>query len=226
MSISKRGEIWWIRFTTPDGRRIQKSSGTKVKKEAQELHDNLKAECWRVVNLKEKPKHKWQEAVSRWIIEKSHKKSLDDDKRILRWLHVHLYDVNMNEISAQTVADIIFAKQSEGASNETVNRVLAVIRAILNKAIKEWEWIDSAPFVRILPENNRRIRWLTQDEANLLLSELPSHLKAMATFALLTGLRESNVVNLEWRQIDMQRKCAWIHADQAKGKKAIPVHGV
>ena len=39
----------------------------------------------------------------------------------------------------------------------------------------------------------------------------------------LTGLRESNVVNLEWSQVDMQRKCAWIHADQAKGKKAIPV---
>ena len=45
----------------------------------------------------------------------------------------------------------------------------------------------------------------------------------MAEFSLLTGLRESNVVNLGWNQLDMQRKCAWIHADQAKGKKAIAV---
>lgn len=187
------------------------------------MHDQLRAECWRVINLKEKSKYKWQEAVSRWIIEKSHKRSIDDDKRILRWLHTHLYDVYMHEIRAQTVADIIFAKQTEGASNATVNRVLAVLRAILNKAAKEWEWIDSAPFVRTLPERNSRIRWPKQDEAVRLLSELPLHLKAMAKFSLLTGLRESNVVNLTWSQVDIQRKCAWIHADQAKGKKAIPV---
>jgi len=37
-------------------------------------------------------------------------------------------------------------------------RVLAVLKAILNKAVEEWEWIDSAPFVRTLPKNNKRIR--------------------------------------------------------------------
>jgi integrase len=48
-------------------------------------------------------------------------------------------------------------------------------------------------------------------------------LKAMARFTLATGLRESNVTGLQWSQLDMQRRCAWIHADQAKGKKAIAV---
>ena len=28
---------------------------------------------------------------------------------------------------------------------------------------------------------------------------------------------------LQWSQLDMQRRCAWVHADQAKGKKAIAV---
>ena len=53
--------------------------------------------------------------------------------------------------------------------------------------------------------------------------ELPEHLKAMVRFTLATGLRESNVTGIQWGQIDMQRRCAWIHADQAKGKKAIAV---
>lgn len=118
---------------------------------------------------------------------------------------------------------VFHAKHSEGASNATANRVLAVLKAILNKAAKEWEWIDSAPFARTLPEKNSRIRWLTQHEAVRLLSELPLHLEVMAKFSLLTRLRESNVVDLTWSQVDMQRKCPWIHADQAKGKKAIPV---
>ena len=53
--------------------------------------------------------------------------------------------------------------------------------------------------------------------------ELPEHLKAMAGFALATGLRESNVTQLQWEQIDMQRRCAWIHPEQAKAGKAIAV---
>jgi integrase len=38
-----------------------------------------------------------------------------------------------------------------------------------------------------------------------------------------TGLRESNVLELEWSQIDLQRRVAWIHPDQAKAGKAIGV---
>jgi len=68
-----------------------------------------------------------------------------------------------------------------------------------------------------------RIRWLTNDEARRLLNELPDHLNAMARFTLATGLRESNVTGLQWSQLDMQRRCAWIHADQAKAEKAIGV---
>ena len=48
-------------------------------------------------------------------------------------------------------------------------------------------------------------------------------LEAMARFSLATGLRESNVTGLLWEQLDMQRQCAWVHADQAKAKKAIAV---
>ncbi|SMG62835.1 site-specific recombinase, phage integrase family [methanotrophic bacterial endosymbiont of Bathymodiolus sp.] len=106
--------------------------------------------------------------------------------------------------------------------------MLAVLRSILNRAIKEWGWLDSAPFIKSLPEPKIRIRWLTQIEATKLLKELPEHLNAMAKFTLATGLRESNVVNLEWSQVDMKRHCCWIHADQAKGKKdiAVPLNNV
>lgn len=42
-------------------------------------------------------------------------------------------------------------------------------------------------------------------------------------FALATGLRRSNIIHLEWQQIDMERKVAWIHPEQAKAGKAIGV---
>lgn len=45
----------------------------------------------------------------------------------------------------------------------------------------------------------------------------------MARFALATGLRQRNVCLLEWSQVDMERKTAWVHADQAKARKPIAV---
>jgi integrase len=75
----------------------------------------------------------------------------------------------------------------------------------------------------MLPEQPTRIRWLTHKESVRLINELPEHLKAMARFTLVTGLRKSNVTGLQWSQLDMQRRCAWVHAGQAKGKKAIAV---
>jgi len=67
------------------------------------------------------------------------------------------------------------------------------------------------------------VRWITQNEENNLITQLPSHLADMTRFTLATGLRESNVLELEWSQIDLQRRVAWIHPDQAKAGKAIGV---
>jgi len=45
----------------------------------------------------------------------------------------------------------------------------------------------------------------------------------MARFALATGLREANVTGLQWSQVDLARRVAWIHADQAKNGKHLGV---
>jgi integrase len=64
---------------------------------------------------------------------------------------------------------------------------------------------------------------LTREEAQRLLAALPEHLADMAAFSLSTGLRASNVTGLRWSQVDLVRRLAWVHADQAKARKAIPV---
>jgi integrase len=153
----------------------------------------------------------------------SHKKSLQTDKERLRWLNNHLAYKMLDEIDKKCLEDIKQAKLLENRSNATVNRHLAIISSILHKAKNEWEWIDSVPVIKKLREPDIRIRWLTHEEADILLAELPDHSCAMAGFTLATGLRESNVTGLRWDQFDMQRRCAWIHADQAKSGKSIAV---
>ena len=89
--------------------------------------------------------------------------------------------------------------------------------------MNEWEWLDRAPHVRMLKEPTRRVRFLTHAEAKRLLAELPKHLADLAAFALATGLRRGNVTGLQWSQVDLVRRLAWIHPDQAEARKAIAV---
>lgn len=222
MSLYKRGSVWWIRFTTPTGERIRCSSGTADKAHAKELYDKLKAESWRVSSLAEKPKYSWDDAGYKWLVETQHKATHEEDKRKLRWLQQYLRGKELGSITRDTVAEIGRIK-AQASSPPTANRYLALIRAILRKAAFEWEWIDRAPKVTLYREAKRRVRWITPVQAQALLSELPLHLREMAVFALATGLRETNLVELAWSQVDLERGTAWIYGDKAKGREDIHV---
>jgi integrase len=223
MSLYRRSTVWWVRFTTPGGERVRRSAGTTNKEEAQEYHDRLKAEIWKIQQLGRKPRRTWEQAAVRWLKEKAHKASLDADRMHLRWLDGHLRGMNLETMTREVLDRLIEAKRAEGAANATVNRTMEVVRAILRKATNEWEWIERAPAVRMLPEPKRRIRWLTQEEAERLIAELPENLAEMVRFSLSTGLRKANVTGLEWSQVNLERRIAWIHPDQAKARKAIGV---
>ena len=222
MALYKRNSIWWISFTH-NGQRIQRSTGTTNKIEAQEYHDKIKAKLWNISKLENKPIYSWRDAVVRWIRENESKRSLVTDKFHLRWLDQHLRTYQLHEISRDLLEEIALKKEAEGVTLTTVNRIMEVVRAILTKAHREWEWLDKVPVIRMRQVQKNRIRWLTVEEASLLLKELPLHLKDMAAFTLATGLRASNVIELQWSDVDLVKCHAWIHPDQAKTKKAIPV---
>lgn len=223
MSLRKRGSVWWIDFVTPNGERIRRTTETANKALAQELHDKLKADTWRTDKLGDRPRRLWNEAVVRWLKEQSHKASIEADKVHLRWLHRHLDGRYLDAITRNLIDQVTESKRSEGVSNATVNRVLEVLRAILRRCVEQWEWTDKAPKIRMLKEPTRRIRYLTREEAQRLLAALPSHLADMAAFTLATGLRRANVTGLRWTQVDLERRLAWIHPDQAKARRAIAV---
>ena len=224
MSLYKRKDSphWWVKIAHGGGC-VQRSTGTPDRKKAREYHDKLKASLWDQAKLGVRPGHTWNEAVVRYLAETKRKSSMGNLQVNLRWLHPHLDGLALERVDRTKVDELRQRKLAEGVSPTTVNRQLEVVRAILRKAANDWEWLDRAPLVRMLAEPKRRIRWLTREQAETLIRELPKHLKAVARFSLETGLRKANVTGLEWSQVDLARRCAWIHPDQAKARRAIPV---
>src|SRR3990167_4352830 len=222
MALYKRNKIYWIDINH-NGSRIQRSTGTSDKIAARQFHDKVKADLWRQTKLSEAPKRTWMEAALRWINESSHKRSLADDKMHFRWLNPFLKDKTLDEIDRDLIDKVAAKKAETGVAVATVNRMLALIRSILNKAVNEWEWIDKAPKIKLRQEQNHRIRWLTREEADRLIRELPGHLSDMAAFTLATGLRQNNVKSLKWADVNLADQHAIVHPDEAKANKAISV---
>lgn len=224
MSLFKRKDspYWWIKITH-NGRPVQESTGTTDKAKAQEYHDKLKASLWDQERLGIKPRYSWKDAVIRYLAETSGKATQETDKTHLRWLDPYLNGLMLDEINRDMLEKVMAKRIADKVANSTVNRTMEIVRAVLRKAAFDWEWLDRVPRVRMLPEPKRRIRWITRDESERLIKVLPDHLAAMVRFSLETGLRRANVTGLQWSQIDLIRRTAWIHPDQAKARKAIAV---
>lgn len=222
MALYQRDNVWWVDIFH-QGKRVRKSTGTEIKQKAQQFHDQVKHELWSEHKIKSKPNKSWMDAVLRWLEESIHKRSMATDKFHLTWLDPHLKKCDLNDISSELIEFIAKKREETGVKPSSVNRMLELIRAILNRAHKEWGWLNSTPVIRMRKEENKRIRWLTRQEVGRLMTELPSHLKDMAMFSLATGLRESNVTQLKWSEVDLKRGHALIHPDQSKTKRVIPV---
>lgn len=204
---------------------------------------------WRVAHLGEKPSMSFENACIRWLEEKAYKKSLDDDKSRIRFWLQHFSGVNLADITEvkvyaaiqkmpnrrheqnyQLMAEAMRKKGKEppayspkAASTGTKAAHLAFIKALLRQAERSWKVLDRAPVLTVPQPKNKRIRWLEPAEAQRLISECPEPLKSIVQFALATGLRRSNIINLEWKHINMQRRIAWVNPEESKSGRAIGV---
>ncbi|MGC8529684.1 MAG: tyrosine-type recombinase/integrase [Leptospirillia bacterium] len=200
---------------------MRQSTQTTDRRAAQEYHDRVKAEFWRQDQLKEKPKHTWDEAALRWLDGLQNPRTQKNAAIRLSWLQTFLRGKLLEDIDRSLIAEIT-AERGKGVTPTTVNRYLETLQAVLHKAF-EWGWRENVPAIPKLKTTSRRIRWLTHEEAKILLTHLPEHQAELARFALATGLRQRNILELEWSQVDLKRALCWIHPDQAKGGRAIGV---
>lgn len=222
MALKKRGKYYHIEFTAHSGARIRKSTKTTSRKEAALIEAQLIAIHSSNPLAPQSAAPTWQDAAVKWTRETDQKKDHQKDIDKIRWLDPYLGDKYLHEIDRDLIDEIAHIKRKE-SSESTANRYLALIKSILNRACKEWRWIDSVPYIRLFKEPEHRIRWLSHDEARQLLMELPEHLADMTGFSLATGLRQGNVTQLRWDQVDMENTTAWIHSDQSKSGKSLGV---
>lgn len=80
--------------------------------------------------------------------------------------------------------------------------------------------------VVIYNPKNRRLRYLTRNEADILIEKCPKHLKPIVQLALNTGMRKGEILKLTWDKVDLKNGLILLEQDDTKNseRREIPLN--
>jgi integrase len=113
----------------------------------------------------------------------------------------------------------------ETLSVASVNRHMTLLRAILNRGIRDGR-LDPAkkPAIRLLKENNGRVRYLSEGEEAHLIAALPEWLRSLVMTAIHTGMRRGELLKLKWDGVDLAAGAITIREAKSGETERIPVN--
>ncbi|ELB2078546.1 site-specific integrase [Vibrio parahaemolyticus] len=151
----------------------------------------------------------------------------------------HLMDRPLTEIKAWDIQQWITERRKLGRAPATIEYCVNRLRAAFNRAV-EWEFIDSHNLssVKLIKQDNTRIRYLSKEEENSLLEGIQARnqsvrksdkTKAKLKFvdffeplvitAMNTGMRKGELLTLKWEHVSFPNRYLTIRSENAKSKK-------
>jgi integrase len=219
--------IWWVRYKI-DG--VERREKVGRRGDAIRLYQLRRADALRGVKLPQNIRHKGirfrvigEEAIN-WYIDHGRK-------------DVRSFRIRMNIILksfGDRIADEIKPSEidawlsAHAWSPATKNRYKNVFGKTYKIALADGK-VSSNParLVEQRPENNSRIRFLTEEEEKelraVILRRCPSHIEEF-DIALHTGMRKSEQYTLEWPQVSFRRKRIRLEETKNGSSREIPMN--
>ena len=150
----------------------------------------------------------------------------DQSYRLDFWVN-NLGSKQVEEITRMEISNLL-STLSPRLSNATVNRYKAAISVIFSYACRYFNLIDNpALHIPSLPENNERIRFLSEAERTRLFKACrASHwdkLYLIVLLAITTGARKGELTKLRWNDIDFDRRTAYVATTKNGQPKVLPL---
>ncbi len=231
MGIYKRGGVWWMSFVYQE-KQIRRSTETADRKLAQRIFDKVKGEIAEGKWFERLPgeDYTFGDLMKKYLEEyslvnkapSSHKRDKSIAKNLLGTFEKRF----LPDITSKDISEYKIRRREEGVSPRTVNYELTLMSHAFNIAIREWEWVKENPVKNVSKErvHNQIERWLTLDEEQRLLKVSPKWLQEIIVFAINTGFRQSEILDLKWPQIDFERRTVTISEQKNRGVDTLPLN--
>lgn len=228
MGLVKRGDVWWMYFTY-QGQQIRKSTGTADRRLADAILSKVKVQIIEGQYFEKAvaQSHTFTELMDRY--EKEHvlrKLRHRGVKGYMNNLRAFFGDRTLADITPKLIVAYKNKRYEDGKAPATINRELANLKKAFNLALREWEWCHQNPVTRVSmeKENNKRDRWLSEEEESRLLTACAPWLHDLVTFALHTGMRMGEILELTWRGVDFTRRTVTVMRSKNGERRTIPVN--
>lgn len=130
---------------------------------------------------------------------------------------------SLRELSSFEIERYKRMRADAGATPATINRELAVLSHLFNKAV-EWDWLDAPPArIRRLKEPSGRIVYLTAEQTHALLrgaaQDQNPDIYAFVKIGLHTGMRKSEILSIRCDLIDLDRRIIFVPVAKAGARE-------
>jgi integrase len=226
MAIYQRKEAgFWYASYFVDGKRVQESTGTRNKREAEKFLALRVSEAQRGVY--EKPVHtKLPELWERYIaFAKTHKRSWKRDVQMYGNFESFVGSGPLTSITHLRVQEFQQHRVQQ-VSPATVNRETALLKHMFNMAERWGLYRGTNPvrWVKFLPENNLQFQTVSEDDERKLLEAAPPYLRELILFAINTGLRCGDLLDLTWEETDIGEKRLSLIMGKTRRRLEVPLN--
>lgn len=114
------------------------------------------------------------------------------------------------------------AARCQGLAPSTVDRFRAVLQAALHYASAPLAY--DCPRIKPIRFNNKRVRFLSVEEADRLCDAYDPHARPIALFLRFTGARVQEALQLQREHLDMVRGTAWFPRTKSGNPRTVALH--
>lgn len=131
----------------------------------------------------------------------------------------------MQQLTSKELQVFYNELRASGLTVATVRRNMTLINAIINLAIKHGDYVGINPCksVDMEPEDNKRTRYLSQEEIQLLKDNCRADVWPVVFCALCTGMRRGEILNLAWENVDLIHNNITLLKTKSAKKREIPI---
>ena len=208
------GKVWWMSFMY-QGKQVRRSTGTADRRLAEKILGKVGTQIveGRFFETREETIRTFEELMERYLTEHAARQSQPRHYRgYTNSLTAFFGGRTLAEITPKLIVEYKNRRYAAGLKPASINRELASLKKAFNLAVREWEWCRENPVSRVSMEreNNQRDRWLSVEEETRLLQACAPWLHDLVTFALHTGMRMGEILELTWRGVDFTRRTVMV----------------
>ncbi len=229
--IYKRGNIYWIRYAGIDGKIVYESSGSTKFRDAEALLLKRKADIkeGKQPEVKRITKHSFKELAEdyqKWM--EGRHKSANSKKYRISDMQSFFGNLPLRRFNALIVGQYQTGLINKELKPASINKNISILKAMFRMAV-DWNMVEEETLkqvrkVKLLPENNRRLRYLSQEECQALINACKPHLKPIVITALNTGMRKGEVLRLKWEQVDLKHGFILLDVTKNGERREIPIN--